>query len=433
MRVYDLIRKKRDGEELSGEEIRFLVLGYSQGEIPDYQMSAFTMAVFFQGMSPRETSDLTMAMVESGDRVDLSGITGIKVDKHSTGGVGDKVSLIVAPLAANVGVPVAKMSGRGLGHTGGTIDKLESIPGFQVELSIEEFIQHVNTYRIAIVGQSGNLVPADKKLYALRDVTATVDSVPLIASSIMSKKIASGADAIVLDVKFGTGAFMKTLDEARILAQTMVEIGNKLGRRTVAILSDMNQPLGHEIGNANEVKEALEVLRGQGPKDLREVSLTLAAHMTVLGGVYATFEAAYQELERVLSSGRALQTFKQFIEAQGGDPLVVDEPQRLPQATHHVEVLSDRSGYVTGIQAENVGVAAMMLGAGRAKKEDVIDHAAGITLLKKVGDQVELGDTIALLHCNVPDWLPAKDILQRAYTIKNNPPAQTSFLLDTVE
>lgn len=417
MRMVDLIQAKRDGARLTPEQIAFAVEGFTRGEIPDYQMSALLMAIYFRGMEEREIAELTLAMANSGDRVDLSGIDGTKVDKHSTGGVGDKTSLIVVPLVASAGVPIAKMSGRGLGHTGGTVDKLESIPGFRIELANDQFVRNVNLHKMALVGQSGNLAPADKKLYALRDVTATVSSIPLIASSIMSKKIASGADAIVLDVKVGSGAFMKSLAEARQLAATMVSIGRELGRRTIAVLSDMSEPLGTEVGNASEVREAIDVLRGQGDARLTELSLTLGAYMAVAGGVYGAFEQARSELERLLASGRALETFRQFVAAQGGDAAIVDHPERLPQAERQVEVLAERDGVVQAIDAEQIGVAAMQLGAGRARKEDVIDAAVGVTLRKKTGDSVRAGEALAVLHCNRQSSAEAEARVREAYTI----------------
>ncbi|WP_048602214.1 pyrimidine-nucleoside phosphorylase [Rubeoparvulum massiliense] len=415
MRMVDLIQKKRDGFALTKAELDFIIAGFTKGEIPDYQISAWAMAIYFKGMNHEEIAALTDAMVRSGDQVDLSAIAGLKVDKHSTGGVGDTTTLIVAPLVATVGVPVAKMSGRGLGHTGGTVDKLESFPGFKTELTTEQFIHNVNDFKLAVVGQSGNLTPADKKLYALRDVTATVDTIPLIASSIMSKKLASGADAIVLDVKTGTGAFMKTVDEAKELAETMVEIGRNLGRKTIAVISDMNQPLGDEVGNANEVQEAIATLQGKGPEDLNQLCLTLASHMTVAGGIYPDVKTAYAALEKVLHSGQALATFRRFIEAQGGDASFVDHPERLPQAKYHVEVVAPTSGYVAGIDAESVGVAAMLLGAGRKTKEDVIDHSVGITLKKKVGDAVQAGDVLAILHANREEVNESQKMLLDAY------------------
>jgi pyrimidine-nucleoside phosphorylase len=400
MRMVDLIQKKRNGSELSTEEIQFIIKKYTEETIPDYQMSAWAMAVYFKGMNSREIADLTLAMVNSGDEVDLSSIQGIKVDKHSTGGVGDTTTLVLGPLVAAAGVPVAKMSGRGLGHTGGTIDKLESIPGLHTELNTEQFFENVNRIKLAVVGQSGNLAPADKKLYGLRDVTATVDSIPLIASSIMSKKIASGADSIVLDVKTGDGAFMKTLDGAMDLAQTMVEIGARVGRQTIAVISDMNQPLGYAVGNSLEVAEAIATIKGNGPADLTELCLVLGAHMAVLAKTETDFEEAYKHLKQLLMSGMAADKFKEFVAAQGGDPTVVDHPEKLPQAPFQIEVKADRSGYVHHIRAEDIGKIAMVLGAGRKTKDDPIDLSVGVVLRKKVGDQVKTGETIAVLHAN---------------------------------
>ncbi|SDC38180.1 pyrimidine-nucleoside phosphorylase [Paenibacillus sp. UNCCL117] len=400
MRTVDLIHKKRNGGELSREEIAWLIDGYVKGAIPDYQVSAWAMAIYFQGMSARETADLTMAMAASGDQVDLSAIPGVKVDKHSTGGVGDTTTLIVAPLVAAAGVPVAKMSGRGLGHTGGTVDKLEAVPGFQVERSKEQFLQQVRDIGIAVVGQSGNLTPADKKLYGLRDVTGTVDSIPLIASSIMSKKIASGADRIVLDVKTGKGAFMKTLDDAVALAQAMVGIGTEVGRETVAVITNMDEPLGPSIGNALEVKEALDTLRGEGPAELTELCLELAAHMVFLGGLTDSYDGALGRVTELLRSGAALDKFRQFIEAQEGDGRVVADPDRLPQAAFRIEVPAPQDGYVAEIDAESLGVTAMLLGAGRATKEDRIDLAVGLKLARRVGDRVQAGEPLAVLYTN---------------------------------
>jgi pyrimidine-nucleoside phosphorylase len=400
MRTVDLITKKRDGGELTENEINSLIRGYTEGTIPDYQMSAMAMAIFFRGMTPTERANLTMAMVHSGETIDLSDIAGIKVDKHSTGGVGDTTTLVLVPLVASIGVPVAKMSGRGLGHTGGTIDKLESVPGFHVEIDNGTFIELVNRNGLAVIGQSDNLTPADKKLYGLRDVTGTVNSIPLIASSIMSKKIASGADAIVLDVKTGDGAFMKEMAEAEDLAACMVDIGNRVGRRTVAVLSDMSQPLGNAIGNALEVKEAIDTLKGVGPRDLTELCLTLGSHMAVLAGVASSKEEARVLLEQSIANGQALEKFRTFLAAQGGDAAVVDEPERLPTAKHRFEVPSMETGYVAAIAAENMGLAAMLLGAGRATKESKIDLAVGIVLHKKVGDSVRVGESIATIHAN---------------------------------
>ena len=428
MRTVDCIQKKRDGLALAPEEIRHLVRGFVNGSIPDYQMAAWAMAVFFRGMTPEETACLTMEMADSGDRIDLSAIRGIKVDKHSTGGVGDTTTLVLGPLVAAAGVPVAKMSGRGLGHTGGTIDKLESIPGFRTELAPDEFASQVNRIGIALTGQTGNITPADKKLYALRDVTATVNSLPLIASSIMSKKIAAGADAIVLDVKTGRGAFMKSLEESVLLAERMVDIGRRVGRTTVAVISDMNQPLGYAVGNALEVSEAIGVLAGEGPADLRELCLELGSHMVVLGGRAASAEEARRLLERLLDDGSALLKFHEFLAAQGarvpgeadrllgrmngsangGVPAPLGKEaalrlaglwrRQLPAATFTREIAALRDGFVTDIDAEAVGSAAMLLGAGRETKEAAIDHAAGVVLRRKVGDRVEAGEPLAELH-----------------------------------
>lgn len=432
MRMVDVIQKKKNGGVLTKDEINFAVKGYTNGDIPDYQMSAFLMAVYFKGMNKTEIADLTMAYVNSGEQVDLSAIKGIKVDKHSTGGVGDKVSLIIIPLVASVGVPVAKMSGRGLGHTGGTIDKLESIEGFNIELDRDLFINNVNKYKMAIAGQTANLTPADKKIYALRDVTATVDSIPLIASSIMSKKIASGADCIVLDVKVGSGAFMKSIEDARELADTMVEIGKSLNRKTIAVLTDMSQPLGHEIGNANEVKEAIEVLRGQGPDDLTTVALTIASHMTVLGGAFTDFDKAFTELSGIIKSGRAIEKLKQLVEIQGGDTGLIDNPDNFPKAKNHIDVKAKNSGFITSINAESIGITAMLLGAGRKTKEDKIDYAAGITLVKKVGDKVNSCDTICIFHTNLEDWKEAETTAQNAFSIGDVQPGQLKQVYDII-
>ncbi|MGG0716622.1 pyrimidine-nucleoside phosphorylase [Robertmurraya massiliosenegalensis] len=411
MRMVDLIEKKRDGEELTTEEIQFIIKGYTKGEIPDYQVSALTMAIFFQGMTEKERADLTMAMVQSGEQIDLSAIEGVKVDKHSTGGVGDTTTLVLGPLVAAVGVPVAKMSGRGLGHTGGTIDKLESISGFHVEITKEEFIRLVNKNKLAVIGQSGNLTPADKKLYALRDVTATVDSIPLIASSIMSKKIAAGADAIVLDVKTGAGAFMKTIEDSRELAKAMVQIGNNVGRKTMAVISDMNQPLGFAIGNALEVKEAIDTLKGEGPEDLTELCLALGSQMVLLANKANSLEEAREKLQKVMKDGSALKTFKTFLESQGGDPSVVDESSKLPQAKFTFELEAKEGGYVTEIVADEIGTAAMLLGAGRATKESDIDLAVGFILNKKIGDKVTKGESLVTIYSNFENVNEVKEML----------------------
>lgn len=417
MRMVDVIEKKRNGQELSQAEIQFLIDGYTNGEIPDYQMSAFAMAVFFQGMTQEERVYLTEAMVKSGDQIDLSRIEGIKVDKHSTGGVGDTTTLVLAPLVASVGVPVAKMSGRGLGHTGGTIDKLESVPGFHVEITNDEFINLVNTNKIAVIGQSANLTPADKKLYALRDVTATVDSIPLIASSIMSKKIAAGADAIVLDVKTGSGAFMKSLEDAEELAKAMVQIGNGVGRNTKAIISDMSQPLGFAVGNALEVIEAINTLKGEGPEDLHELCLTLGSHMVTLAGKASSLSEAREMLEEVMRNGKALDTFKTFLASQGGDASVVDDISKLPTASFQIEVPAKEAGYIAEITAEEVGIAAMMLGAGRLTKESSIDLAVGVLLHKKVGDAVQAGEPLVTIHSNTQDVAEVMNKIYGAYRI----------------
>ncbi|PGS52359.1 pyrimidine-nucleoside phosphorylase [Bacillus sp. AFS041924] len=413
MRMVDLIEKKRDGKTLTTEEINFVIKGFTDGSVPDYQMSAFAMAVFLKGMTEKEYSDLTMAMVHSGDTIDLSNIEGIKVDKHSTGGVGDTTTLVLGPLVASLDIPVAKMSGRGLGHTGGTIDKLEAVEGFHVELTEDEFIKQVNDIKVAVIGQTGDLTPADKKLYALRDVTATVNSIPLISSSIMSKKIAAGADAIVLDVKTGAGAFMKDIDDARDLAKAMVKIGNNVGRQTVAVISDMSQPLGFAIGNALEVKEAIDTLKGEGPKDLEELCLVLGSQMVVLAKKADTLEEARAKLLENMKNGKALEVFKAFLVAQGGDGSVVDDPSKLPQAKYLKEVVAQQDGYVSRIVADAVGTAAMKLGAGRATKESVIDLAVGLMLNKKVGDAVKKGDSLVTVYSNTEDISEVeKDLLE---------------------
>lgn len=400
MRMVDLITKKQHGKALTTEEIQTMIKEYTVGEIPEYQMSAMLMAIYFNDMDDREKSDLTMSIVHSGEEIDLSAIKGIKVDKHSTGGVGDTTTLVLAPLVASLGVPIAKMSGRGLGHTGGTIDKLESIPGFHVELTQEKFIELVNENKVAVIGQSGNLTPADKKLYALRDVTGTVDSIPLIASSIMSKKIAAGADAIVLDVKTGAGAFMKTTEDARKLAHAMVQIGNRVGRNTMAVISDMSQPLGFAIGNALEVKEAIDTLNGKGPADLMDLCLTLGSQMVHLAGIGKDLDEARSLLEESIENGKALEKFKTFIASQGGDTSVIDDPELLPKADYQKDVLANKDGFISEIIADELGIAAMMLGAGRATKESEIDLAVGIVLHKKVGDAVKKGEALLTIHTN---------------------------------
>lgn len=425
MRMVDLIEKKRDGQALTQEEIEFFITGYTNGDIPDYQASSLAMAVFFQDMNDEERAALTMAMVNSGDVIDLSDINGIKVDKHSTGGVGDTTTLVLAPLVASVGVPVAKMSGRGLGHTGGTIDKLESVKGFHVEISEEKFVKLVNESKVAVIGQTGNLTPADKKLYGLRDVTGTVNSIPLIASSIMSKKIAAGAGAIVLDVKTGNGAFMKTLEDAEALAHAMVSIGNNVGRNTMAIISDMGQPLGNAIGNALEVKEAIETLQGKGPEDLTELVMTLGSQMIVVGGKAKDLEEARTMLQQAIEDESALETFRTFLENQDGDGSVVDDLSQLPQAKYKIELPAQSSGVVTEIIANEVGVASMMLGAGRQTKEDDIDLSVGLVLHKKVGDKVSEGDALLTIHSNRDNIDDVIEKLNQSITVSEQGEAPT--------
>lgn len=425
MRMIDIIEKKRDGKSLTREEIEFFVNGYTRGEVPDYQASSLAMAIFFQDMNDEERAALTMSMVNSGERIDLSDINGIKVDKHSTGGVGDTTTLVLAPLVAAVGVPVAKMSGRGLGHTGGTIDKLESVKGFNVEISEKDFIKLVNDNQVAVIGQSGNLTPADKKLYALRDVTGTVNSIPLIASSIMSKKIAAGADAIVLDVKTGSGAFMKTLDDAEALAHAMVRIGNNVGRNTMAIISDMSQPLGNAIGNALELKEAIATLKGNGPKDLTELVLTLGSQMVVLAEQAASLDEAREMLVDAIKTGKALNKFKTFLSNQGGDDSIVDSPEKLPSAKYQVEFKAKKDGFITEIIANEIGVASMMLGGGRQTKEDDIDLGVGIVLNKKVGEHVEKGENILTIHTNTKKIDDILNKLDNSITIESKGEAPT--------
>lgn len=400
MRMYDLILKKKQGKELTKEEIYYMIEGFTKGDIPDYQMSAMTMAICFQGMSKRETVDLTLAMRDSGDVLNLDAIEGIKVDKHSTGGVGDKVSLVLTPMIAALGIPVAKMSGRGLGHTGGTIDKLESIEGFSTEMTEEVFIRNVNSIKVAIAGQTANLAPADKKLYALRDVTATVDQMSLIASSIMSKKLASGADAIVLDVKTGNGAFMQKEEDAVALAKAMVDIGKRAGKKTVAIITDMDEPLGNAVGNALEVKEAIESLKGNGPADFMEVVIGLGKQMLVLAGRAESEEIAEALLKETIDSRSAYKKFQEFVEAQGGNVEQILHPDLLPKAKYVIPVLAEAEGNVQRILAQEIGIACMMLGGGRETKESTIDPAVGIILNKKIGDGVKKGDVLAYIHAN---------------------------------
>ncbi|EZH67673.1 thymidine phosphorylase [Bacillaceae bacterium JMAK1] len=417
MRMVDFIANKRDGLVHDDEHIKQFVTDYTNGSIPDYQASAWAMAVYFQGMSKEESAALTHAMAKSGDELDLSQIEGVKVDKHSTGGVGDKTTFILSPLVAAAGVPVAKMSGRGLGHTGGTIDKLEAFSGFQTEMTVDRFIDLVNEHKLALVGQTGNLTPADKKLYALRDVTATVNAMPLIASSVMSKKIAAGADGIVLDVKVGSGAFMSDLDAARELAQTMVQIGNELGRQTVAVLSDMDQPLGEMVGNSLEVKEAIDVLKGGGPKDVRDLSVRLAAHMLVLAKKVDSVEAGEELANELLQNGKALEAFRQFVERQGGDPTFVDNPEAFVKANHIIPVTAKEDGYVKQIHAAKIGQAAGHLGAGRMTKDEEIDHSVGVQVKKKRGDHVKAGDVLTYIHSNNEEVTDVVKLIEESYTI----------------
>lgn len=423
MRAYDIIKKKRDGYILTKEEIDWFVRGVSDQSIPDYQVAAWAMAVYFKGMDARETTDLTVSMANSGEVVDLSAIPGVKVDKHSTGGVADTATLVVAPLVAACGVPVAKMSGRGLGHTGGTLDKLESIPGFSTALSREQFMQQVRDVGIAVAAQTGELAPADKRLYALRDVTATIESLPLIASSVMSKKLAAGADAIVLDVKFGSGAFMKTQEDAQALAEAMVAIGELAGKRTVALVTSMEQPLGMMVGNSLEVYEAIEILAGRITRgDLLEVSLLLASEMIVLAGVASDIAAAFILVKQALASGQALEKMKQFIAAQGGDPDVCDNSALLPQASLKTSVTLEKAGWLSGMDAEKIGIASLLLGAGRSRKEDEIDPSVGIEIKKRIGDRIESSEDIAIFYSNGSRGLQeAVDMFKNSLIISDSP------------
>ncbi len=421
MRMYDVIMKKRNGGELSKDEIEYFVAGYTKGEIPDYQVSALMMAIYFQKMTADETLYLTKAMARSGEMLDLASINGTKVDKHSTGGVGDKTSLALTPMVAACGIPVAKMSGRGLGHTGGTIDKLESFPGFSTALTTEQFIHNVNEIGIAIMGQTTDLAPADKKLYALRDVTATVDNMSLIASSIMSKKLAAGADAIVLDVKTGSGAFMKSEEDALALANEMVQIGNNAGRRTIAVVSDMDQPLGCAIGNALEVREAIDTLNGCGPKDFEELCLTLGVQMLLAGGIVSDCDEARELLKQKIADKSALKKLAQFVEAQGGDAEAVYHPDRLPQASVIEPILSKEEGYISHIECDEIGICSLILGGGRETKESEIDLAVGFVLEKKVGDFVKKGDILAYMHANDEKKAEtAKERFLKAYHISES-------------
>jgi len=430
MRAYDLIRKKRDGGTLDPEELRFIVRGATTGEIADEQLSAFLMAVFFRGLDPRaELPHWLQAMLHSGQVVDLSGIPGRKVDKHSTGGVGDKISLPLAPLAAVCGMRVPMVSGRGLGHTGGTLDKLESIPGFRVDLPLARFVELVDRLGVCLIGQTAQIAPADRKLYALRDATATVESVPLIASSILSKKLAEGIDGLVLDVKVGQGAFMKTLADARELAQTMVDLCRAVGRDCVALLTRMDFPLGNAVGNAVEVRESIEILRGAGPADVRELTLLLGVEMLELAGA----SGGRARLERALADGSALRRFAELVDAQGGDPRVVDEPARLPQPRYRRDVRAERSGMLSALDAGLVGLAAVELGAGRARKEDAVDPAAGLLLRKRPGDTVRAGETLAELHAASEELLDAGAArFRQAVAIADAAPPDRPLLLERI-
>ncbi|WP_262315417.1 pyrimidine-nucleoside phosphorylase [Lacticaseibacillus parakribbianus] len=432
MRMVDLITKKRDGGELTAAELNWLIAGYVDNTVPDYQMSAFLMATYFKGMTDAEQTALAMAMLHSGDRLDLSGIPGVKVDKHSTGGVGDKISLPLAPLVACLGVPVPMISGRGLGHTGGTLDKLESIPGFTVAETERQFKDQVATIRQAIVSSSKALAPADRLLYALRDVTGTVESIPLIASSIMSKKLASGTDALVFDVKVGNGAFMKTPAQAEKLARALVAISKQAGVAAVALLTDMSQPLGVTIGNSLEVAEAIAILKNRGPKDVRDLTVALAAHMLVLGQRAASLEVATGMCEDALKDGRALRAFKQLIEAQGGDVSVVADPRRLPQAKFKVPVTATTAGVVTAIDANALGTAVMQLGGGRQTLDSKLDLAVGLVLHKKVGTPVSVGDTLATIHADQEDVAQVATAVAAAYTIGQAAPAKQPLIQQVI-
>jgi len=430
---YELIKSKRDGLEVAPAQLSDFIAAYTRGDVPDYQMSALLMAIYFRGFTAPELGGWTRAMLNSGEVMDLSAIPGRKVDKHSTGGVGDKVSLSLAPLAAACGVPVPMISGRGLGHTGGTLDKLESIPGFRVDLSIEDYRRLVRDVGMCLIGQTSWLAPADKKLYALRDVTATVDCIPLIASSIMSKKLAEGIDALVLDVKVGSGAFMKTVENARTLARTMIGIGREMGRDVLALITDMEQPLGNTVGNSLEVIEAVEMLKGRGPEDYREVTLALTAEMLVAGHVAATPEEARRKLQAVIDDGSAVARFQQIIEAQGGDPKAIEDYSRLPTAKHVHEVKAPQGGFISAIDTEGVGLAGVTLGAGRERTDSVIDPAVGFTLLVKEGAKVEAGQPIVRIHHNGGPAVEAVEArLLKAYRIEEAPPKQRPLIIERI-
>jgi pyrimidine-nucleoside phosphorylase len=437
LRVYDLILKKRNGQALSITEIDYLISGYVDGSIPDYQMSALAMAVYFKGMNDEETLNLTRAMINSGETISLKSIPGIKVDKHSTGGVGDTTTLVLAPLVASVGAPVAKLSGRGLGHTGGTLDKLESIPGFTTEMSVDDLVAAVKEIGVAVAGQTGNLVPADKMLYALRDVTATVDSMPLIAGSIMSKKLAAGADALVLDVKTGDGAFLKSREEAFELARSMVAIGNGAGKKTIAIVTNMEQPLGRAVGNALEVEEAILTLRGEGPPDLEDLCIFLGGWMLTLSGKCSDPKEGRELLVEAIKSGKAINKFRELVKRQHGNAAVVEDLSLLPSTANKVNVKTASAGYIRRIKAEAIGVAAMTLGAGRENKDSVIDPAVGITVNKKIGDQVKIGETLAVIHAREdasPELVDAvEEMILSAYELHSEPVEKPDLIFGTVE
>lgn len=432
MRMYDIIKKKRDGDALTEHEIKHVITSYVQQEIPDYQVSAWLMAIFLKGMNAEECGYLTTAMAKSGDMIDLSEISGTKVDKHSTGGVGDSVTIALAPLVASLGVPVAKMSGRGLGHTGGTLDKLEAIPNLSIHLTNKEFISLVNRNKLAVMGQTKNLTPADELIYSLRDVTATVESIPLIASSIMSKKIAAGADAIVLDVKVGSGAFMNDLADAKELAETMVAIGKNVGKKTTAIISQMDQPLGYAIGNALEIKEVISLLQGKGPQDLMELCLVLGSHMLLLANRVQTVEEGKQLLLKQIENREALHTFTEFIAAQNGNPEIIHNPDLLPQARQTVSLRSPMEGYIQSIDASKIGEAAMKLGAGRQTKQDTIDLAVGIVLHKKIGNYVKKDEPLLTIHTNEIDAMEVKDALLDSFSFSQKAVSELELILDII-
>lgn len=431
--MVELIKKKRDGHILTSEEIKTIITGYIEGKIPDYQISAWLMAVFFQGMNDEETAALTDAMMKSGDIIDLSEISGIKVDKHSTGGVGDKTTLVLAPLVAAAGVPVAKMSGRGLGHTGGTLDKLESIDGFQVEMTATEFIDKVKRHGIAICSQNSQLVPADKKLYALRDVTGTVDNISLIASSVMSKKLACGADAIVIDLKMGDGAFIKNIHDAEKLAEIMINTAKKMDRKLIAVITGMEEPLGFAIGNALEVKEAIDTLKGHGPKDLTQLCLDLGSNMLICAEKVSNHDEGVHLLRSLIDNGKAFAKFVEMVADQKGDIKMINNPDLLPKSQFTYEYKSKSSGYISHLSAMDIGLASVKLGAGRETKESTIDHSAGIILTKKVGDNVNIGDTLAILHANDMEFFAAAEkYLNDAYTFSEAPPQKQPLVFKTL-